>query len=226
MESKWKQLYNTLREDIKQLHFDEKYLSERLIAQKYNINRLTVRRCISELIKDGYLYKIEKSGTYISKKRFFSGSLIHWNLDKYSSTVSDFKKIENVHLGECLKYTRRYFSKNEFGHVDKNLCGIEEIFVSTEILLSEWKSEYEQDISISLYNFIAKYNLASVYYNKKEVKTFTSNNKHYIMLKTDIYSENNKFIAISTIIQPFQDFSIKYLDYTNQSETIVRSNKK
>lgn len=73
MESKWKQLYNTLIEDLKQLHFDEKYLSERLIAQKYNINRLTVQRCISELIKDGYLYKIKKSGTYISKKRFFSG---------------------------------------------------------------------------------------------------------------------------------------------------------
>lgn len=224
MNKKWESLYQILIKEIDLKAFDQKFYSEREICDKFDYSRVTVRKCLDKLIAKGYLYKIEKSGTYISKKPYFDGTLIHWNLDKYNSSVNDFKFIKHAKLGECLSYTRRYFLKSTNDEEEK-LGGIEEIFVKKAIIENTWSKAYEDDISISLYNFIQKYKLANIFYNKKEIKTFNNENKHFIMMNTDIFTTDNKLIAISTTIQPFQDFSIKYIDYTNQDEEAVHNER-
>ncbi|MFL0249475.1 GntR family transcriptional regulator [Clostridium neuense] len=41
--------------------------SERKMAEKYGVNRMTVKKAINELVKKGYVYRIKGSGTYINK---------------------------------------------------------------------------------------------------------------------------------------------------------------
>lgn len=213
MKQKWYDLYLEIKDEVKSLQFDTKYKSERKLSEQFNVHRVTVKKAIDQLIKDGYLYRIEKRGTFISKKNFYNSNVINNPLEQLNSRVSDFRFIKHSKFEECLNFTKRYYN-------EEKLTGIEEIFVSKQILPSNWKVEYENEIGWSLFKFLEDYNLTSVNYSQKEVTTFLNNSKHYIMIKTDIFDYKNDLIAITTIIHPFRDFSLKFIDYSNQSKTL------
>lgn len=215
MKQKWYSIYKIIKKEIKTLNFDSKYKSERSLSEQYNVHRVTIKKAIDQLIKDGYLYRVEKRGTFVSKQKFYDSNLLHDKLDYLESKVSDFKFINNEKLGECLNYTKRYFK-------DEKLLGIEEVFVSKKILPLNWDSHYEEKIGYSLFDFIEEYKLTSINFSKKEINTFINNKKHYIMVNTDIFDYKNELVAITTIIQPFMDFSLKFIDYTNQSKNILQ----
>lgn len=207
-----------MKQEIKTLNFDSKYKSERSLSEQYNVHRVTIKKAIDQLIKEGYLYRIEKRGTFVSKQKFYDSNLLHGELANLSSKVSDFKFMQNEKLGDCLNYTKRYFK-------EEKLLGIEEVFIAKKILPLEWNEVYENKIGISLFEFIEEYNLTSINFAKKEIKTFINNGKHYIMVSTDIFDYKNELIAITTIIQPFMDFALKFIDYTNQSKTLLTAKK-
>lgn len=46
----------------------EAILSERELAKKYGVNRMTVKKAIQSLIEDGILYSMPGSGTFVCKK--------------------------------------------------------------------------------------------------------------------------------------------------------------
>ena len=66
----YKQFADILRKHIQHGVFKsgEHIPSERLLSQEHNINRITVRRGINQLIKEGLLYSIPGTGTFVSDK--------------------------------------------------------------------------------------------------------------------------------------------------------------
>ena len=65
------QLKNIILEWIhnEQLEPGERILPEREIARRFGVNRLTARQAIAELVSEGVLYRIQGSGTYLTKRR-------------------------------------------------------------------------------------------------------------------------------------------------------------
>ncbi|ERI06584.1 GntR family transcriptional regulator [Atopobium sp. oral taxon 810] len=45
----------------------QKIASEREMASRYNLNRLTVRRAIGELVREGYLVSVQGKGTFVRR---------------------------------------------------------------------------------------------------------------------------------------------------------------
>lgn len=53
----------------------ETIYSELKLAEMFKVTRITVRQAISNLVSEGYLYKIKGSGTYVSNKKLTKDSL-------------------------------------------------------------------------------------------------------------------------------------------------------
>lgn len=65
---KYKQLKNYIIEHIKSnnLHYNDSISSEIELMKKFDISRHTVRRAISDLVNEGWLYKQQGKGTFVS----------------------------------------------------------------------------------------------------------------------------------------------------------------
>lgn len=65
-------LKKKLIERIKSDEFksDVPILSERELVETYRVSRITVRKAIEELIKEGYIYTIQGKGTYLKNNKF------------------------------------------------------------------------------------------------------------------------------------------------------------
>lgn len=68
----------------------DKLLSEREYCDLYDISRATVRQAILELEKNGYIYKQQGKGTFVSPQAFKQDLL------KFYSFTDEMKK-----LGKC-----------------------------------------------------------------------------------------------------------------------------
>ena len=61
------QLENTLRKHIKKSSMpDEKFFSERELAENYKVSRITAGRTINDLVNEGLLYRIQGKGTFVA----------------------------------------------------------------------------------------------------------------------------------------------------------------
>ena len=67
-DSLYEYLYKQIKKDILsfQLAPDEKLPSKRALAKHLNISTITVENAYSQLIAEGYLYSVPKSGYYVS----------------------------------------------------------------------------------------------------------------------------------------------------------------
>ncbi len=45
-------------------------LTERELMEQFQVSRITVRKAIDELVKEGYLYKIQGKGTYVKDDNY------------------------------------------------------------------------------------------------------------------------------------------------------------
>lgn len=98
------QLYELIAREIDSNIYNEndKLPSERELCEKFEISRSTVRQAMSELEKDGYIYKEQGKGIFVSVKsiekdllNFYSFTDDMKELGKIpSSRVLDFEKIE------------------------------------------------------------------------------------------------------------------------------------
>ena len=63
----YKRLKDTIIREIKNktLKENDPILSERLLSEKFDISRISVRKALKELIDDGYLYTIPGKGTFV-----------------------------------------------------------------------------------------------------------------------------------------------------------------
>lgn len=65
------QLKEMILEDIKsgQYPVDSLIPTEKEISEKFNISRTTVRQAITELVQEGWLYRIKSKGTFIARQK-------------------------------------------------------------------------------------------------------------------------------------------------------------
>ncbi|MBT2657664.1 transcriptional regulator PhoB [Bacillus sp. ISL-18] len=66
------QIRQMLKNDIQQGKYkpDEQIPTEAELCDIYNVSRITIRKAIEELVKDGTLTRIPRRGTYVTSKKF------------------------------------------------------------------------------------------------------------------------------------------------------------
>ena len=84
-----------IEEEIKQLVPNAIIQSERDLAIKYNVSRMTARKAIQELIKEGKLYRKEKVGTYVADNKLHEpdGELIGFTSEIISKGMKPHTKV-------------------------------------------------------------------------------------------------------------------------------------
>ena len=77
------QLYNNIKNMIEneQLKEGEKLPSIRSLAKELNVNNITVVNAYNLLEKEGYIFSIKGSGTYVSYKNYDEGQYLDDNRD-------------------------------------------------------------------------------------------------------------------------------------------------
>lgn len=77
---------------------NEQMPSEREICEIYNVSRTTVRQAISELERDGYIYKRQGKGTFVANKKY------NQNLMGFYSFTEEMKKLDKKPSTKVLKF--------------------------------------------------------------------------------------------------------------------------
>lgn len=68
--------YHHLKQELIRKIEDEQYQagqaipSERELIQSYGLSRITVRRAVDDLVREGYLYKVQGKGTFVCNERY------------------------------------------------------------------------------------------------------------------------------------------------------------
>mgnify|MGYP002228045402 CR=1 FL=1 len=68
-----------LMEDIRDKSVSTPIDSERELAVKFDVSRMTVRRAVNELVAEGYLYR-NKTGEPLSQIRLCTGRIRRWTV--------------------------------------------------------------------------------------------------------------------------------------------------
>lgn len=71
---------------------------ERDICEKYDISRSTVRQTMTELEREGYIYKVHGKGTFVAPKK------INQDLIKFYSFTEEMKKLGKTPTSKVLKF--------------------------------------------------------------------------------------------------------------------------
>lgn len=61
------QTANILRQEILEMKEAGRFYTERELVERFGINRITVSRALNQLVKEGYLYRIQGKGTFVRK---------------------------------------------------------------------------------------------------------------------------------------------------------------
>ena len=72
--------------------------SERDICEKYDVSRSTVRQAITELEREGYIYKVHGKGTFVSPKK------LSQDLLGFYSFTEEMKKLGRKPMSKVLKF--------------------------------------------------------------------------------------------------------------------------
>ncbi|MDR5599464.1 GntR family transcriptional regulator [Paenibacillus larvae] len=93
------QLMDILIEEMEnELGEHEQLSPEREICSKYDVSRTTVRQAINELERDGYIYKVQGKGTFVSPKR------VKQDLIKFYSFTEEMKKQGKIPFSKVLTF--------------------------------------------------------------------------------------------------------------------------
>jgi DNA-binding GntR family transcriptional regulator len=71
MEAKYHELALALESTIEALGFNAPIPSERVLADQYNVSRMTIRKAIDQLVKDNKLYRVPYVGTFTTDKKLY-----------------------------------------------------------------------------------------------------------------------------------------------------------
>ena len=184
------QLKDHLKSDINQGKYTTgmKFPSETELQKMYNLSRITVRRAISELVKEGYLIKCHGKGTFVNRTDLFRNALnvrsftqicemqgrttdsvvLINDMVEGTDTQCDFLRIPKGSKDVMIKRVRRVDGKP--------------MMVEINYLHPDYKGLLECDLTHSLYEIlITKFNIVpdrkglselSIVYAKGEIAIF------------------------------------------------------
>ena len=104
---KYEALTQQLRNELLQAPAQEKIESETALCERFQVSRITVRRAIAELAREGLLETVQGKGTFVSRQnlytapRFRTIGLITYDYDKEI-------------FGDMIRYTKQVLSKNGY----------------------------------------------------------------------------------------------------------------
>jgi len=70
---KYMMIKNHLLKGVSSGLFEHLYPSENELAQQFSVSRMTARKALSELVRDGYAERIPGKGTYVKEQKFAQG---------------------------------------------------------------------------------------------------------------------------------------------------------
>ena len=151
----YKQLVKKIRNDIEMVEVNSPILSERELAVKYSVSRMTARKAIDELVHEGFLYRDTNKGTYVSDAKLHKNNWVFSGIGDtcsyniiYFDTKKDDKFIADLLLMDEQDYFIRLIKKN----YNDNPVSIDEIYIN-KYLAKNKKIDNRQDIA-NIHKFI------------------------------------------------------------------------
>lgn len=202
------QLKKIILDEIKSLNSDARIFSEREYALKYNVSRITVRRCIDELVKENYLIRIVGKGTYVTgfdksseftKVTSFSNEMSKRGYYNTYSKIIEFRVIDSEgKVSEKLKISKseKVYRLKRIRVADNVPMAIQDSYIiydscptlqeydfKKESLYRVFRDEFKLEISYAINNLTAR--LASteelnIFEQKKTIPVFVLDQVTYL----------------------------------------------
>lgn len=138
-----KAIYQLLQEkivdDIKDKPYNTPIESERDLAKKFKVSRMTVRKAIEALVEQGYLYRDKNKGTFIADTK----------LHKKNTAILGLSNIEKAN------YKILYYDVKEAGEEVSNHLEIDEndkVLKVIRLFLKNDKPAYIEEVSLNMSN--------------------------------------------------------------------------
>lgn len=173
-------LYFQIKEDViskikdGSLKSGDQIDGEFTLMKKYDVSQITVRKAISELVTEGYLYRIRGKGTYVSSIRHshttslrsFSEEMLDTEETNYETKVLEISETCNQRVNAILG-----LGKDEIAYKIKRVryageepIGLQESYIPSSIVS---KNEIEEIFQIkSLYKILEKHDRRPVHVNE------------------------------------------------------------
>ncbi|WP_394405848.1 GntR family transcriptional regulator [Streptococcus sp. 20-1249] len=153
---KYQLIQNDLRQQIISGKFEsgDKFYTEAELTKLYNVSSITVIRAVNELVKDGYLYRQQGKGTFISRSR--KGKLVEFSDievfpdDKYAAQVLSCEKGNEPAILEKLALDKQdsYYKVTRLRRTGDQICATRLSYIPERYLLTpDAPLEHFQSIS-------------------------------------------------------------------------------
>lgn len=95
------QLYQILKESIRRGDYKEgdRFPSENQLIQEYQTTRGTVRKAVSELVKDGLVYQVQGKGTYVCFRK------VHYSMWNFAGFTDYLRSQNETAVSKVLEQT-------------------------------------------------------------------------------------------------------------------------
>lgn len=196
--------------EIKNRHLKPgmKILSERKLAEKFNLSRMTVKYAIDKLVESRILIKVQGKGTYISNNLNYNGrimlskdnpiSMKHENIvlgKTCTDYVQSFKLLyDRDDLNSIFKKYKDFYQLVKIRFADESTYGIEYCYFPFEIFKDAIRYDFSK---ISIYDYMSyKKNIPNNFVTKIEVVRDPNINA-ILNLDADSYTYKVRFYGIN-----------------------------
>lgn len=205
--------------------------SERELINSYNVSRITVRRAIDELVKEGYVYKISGKGSFVNK------NTSNQNLNKVHSYTEEItnqgkkpsRKVLKASIEKCSYQICKKLGLSE----NENVFVLERVYYADDksLCLTKTYLPYNKFENIDYFNFEANslYNILENFYDikitratqiieassaKNEISKLLEmkNNSPLLLFNTITYGQKNGIeFPIEYFISYYKTDNMKYI---------------
>jgi GntR family transcriptional regulator len=143
----------TRRIDEHQYRENDPIPSERELIEEYGVSRITVRRAIDELVREGRLYRLQGKGTYVKAKECAQDliSITSCTQDVINLGMTPRRKVISA---EVMPATPELASSLELGH-GEDVFRLERIYYADDVPINHTVTylPYRLFFGIDLYDF-------------------------------------------------------------------------
>lgn len=181
---------------------DQKYLpgeaipSERKLAEKYAVNRMTIKRAIEKLVEEGYLIRKAGSGTFVAQKESQKVDIDYAGAESGLGMTAMLQK-KGMHLsnrllgcGEIpdnpyflhklgLKHGEEIWGIHRLRYADKKPFAVEHTYVSLKYFDDIEEFDFEK---VSLYDYMEAVHHKPIYFSQNMIVS-NANEKISSLLK-------------------------------------------